>query len=410
VTYHLLRCLILETLTIKNLKMNSLENIFNDLTGSFSGFLPNTIAAIAILIIGWLVAKFFKRIISKVLRKTGIDQKLKSDKMPLSKFIAKLVYFLIMIFVFMLALTKLGMTGVLDPVKNLLNSFLTYIPNIVGAGLVGYIGYMLATIISELVGLSGDAIQNLVPKLKLPENMDLVGILKKIVFIFVFIPLLITALNILNMEAISEPATEMLSQFFNAIPRILVAVIIMILFVVGGKFVSSLITELLDSLKLNSLLEKMNLGDISSKTNVSKIIGNIAFFFIVLFGLMTAIEKLEFTKLTEIINSIAGISGKILFGLVILIIGNWIAGVAHNSISKTSSNKFVGSIVRVCVLAIFLAMGLKTMGIGDEIINMAFGITLGTVAITIALSFGLGGRAAAGKQMEKILGKFNDKK
>jgi hypothetical protein len=199
----------------------------------------------------------------------------------------------------------------------------------------------------------------------------------------------------------------MLSQFFNAIPRIIVAVIILILFVVGGKFIASLITDLLESFKLNSLLDKMKLKGLSSKANISKAIGNIAFFFIVLFGLMTAIEKLEFSKLTEILNTIVGVSGNILFGLVILIVGNWLGGIAHDSVAKNGNNKFVASIIRVCVLAIFLAMGLKTMGIGDEIINMAFGITLGTVAITIALSFGLGGRAAAGKQMERILGKFN---
>jgi len=63
----------------------------------------------------------------------------------------------------------------------------------------------------------------------------------------------------------------------------------------------------------------------------------------------------------------------------------------------------------MAILSIFLAIGLRTMGIADEIINLAFGITLGTVALTIILSFGLGGREAAGKQMDKILNKFNKK-
>ena len=315
-----------------------------------------------------------------------------------------------MIFVFMLALEKLGMSNVLEPVKNLLDSFLTFIPNIVGAGLVAYIGYMLATVVAELVGLSGDTIQSFAPKLKLPENLDIVAILKKIVFIFIFIPLLIVALNILNMDAISIPATNMLEQFFAAIPKILVAVVILIFFAVGGRFISQLIQELLQSLKLNEFLASMKLTGISSNTNIPKVIGNIAYFFIVLFGLMTAIEKLEFAKLTEILNTIVGVSGNILFGLVILIIGNWISSIAHDSLAKNKNNAFIASIIRVCVLAIFLAMGLKTMGIGDDIINMAFGITLGTVAITIALSFGLGGREAAGKQMERILNKFNNNK
>ena len=390
--------------------MEFLEKTLNSLASSTGDFLPSTIGALLILIIGWFVASFLKRIITKLVKKTNIDNKLGSKKITISKLIGKLVYLFVMIFVFMLALEKLGMRSVLDPVKNLLNGFTDFIPNIVGAGLVGYIGYMLATIVAELVGLSGDTIRSFVPKLKLPENIDIVNILKKIVFIFIFIPLLITALNILNMDAISVPATNMLEQFFAAIPKILVAVLILILFVVGGKFVAGLLTDLLESLKLDGIVNKMNLGEVSSKTNLPKMIGNIAYFFIILFGLITAIEKLEFTKLTEVLDTIVGLSGSILFGLVILLIGNWIASIAHKAMSKDNKNLFVASIVRMSILAIFLAMGLKTMGIGDDIINMAFGITLGTIAVTIALSFGLGGRTAAGKQMEKILEKFNKSK
>lgn len=390
--------------------MNFLENMLDNLSNSFDGFLPTTIAAILILIIGSIIAGFIKRIITKVVKKTKVDDKLGSGKPIISTLVGKLVYLFIMIFVFMLALEKLGMTGVLEPVKNLLNGFTDFIPNIVGAGLVGYIGYMLANIVSELVGLSGDTISNLAPKLRLPENLDLVGILKKIVFIFIFIPLLITALNILNMDAISVPATDMLQQFFTAIPKILVAVIIIVLFVVGGKFVAGLLTDLLESLNLNSIVNKMDLGDATSKTNLPKVIGNIAYFFIVLFGITTALEKLEFTKLTEVLDTIVGMSGNILFGLIILLIGNTIASMAHKAMTKSSNNAFVASIARMCILALFLAMGLKSMGIGDEIVNLAFGITLATVAVTIALSFGLGGREAAGKQMERLLDKFNDKK
>ncbi len=387
--------------------MNYLQNIFDNLSNSVGDFLPSTVGAILILVLGWFIAGFIKRIVTKLIRKTGVDDKLGTGKVTISKFAGKLIYFLVMIFVFMLALEKLGMTSVLEPVKNLLNGFTGFIPNIVGAGLVGYIGYMLATIVSELVGLAGDTIRSFAPKLKLPENLDIVGILKKIVFIFIFIPLLITALNILNMEAISVPATQMLEQFFLAIPKILVAVIIIIVFVIGGRFVSNLLSDLLESFNLDSLVSKMNLGGISSNANLPKLIGNVAYFFILIFGVTTAVEKLEFIRLTEVLDTVVGLAGNILFGLVILVIGNWIASMAHKAMSKDKDNAFVATIGRMSILAIFLAMGLKTMGLGDEIINMAFGITLGTVAVSIALSFGLGGREAAGKQMERILNKFN---
>ena len=387
--------------------MNYLSNLFQKLSGSFESYLPNLLVVILLLVIGFLIAKMLKRITTKLIERTGIDERMNSSKIKLSRFAGKLIYFLAMIFVFMLALEKLGMTSVLEPVKGLLDGFLGFIPNIIGAGLVAYIGYMLATIVSELVGLSGETIQRFAPKLNMPENINLVTILKKVVFIFIFIPLLIAALNILNLDAVSQPATSMLQSFFEAIPKILVATIIMILFIVGGRFLSNLINDLLDSLNLNEFLKNANLNSIVGKTNIEKLIANLVYAFIILFGMITAIDKLEFTRLSEIINTIINLGGNILFGLVILAIGNWIAKTVSENFMKGDNNKFVASIVRVAIIAIFLAIGLRTMGIADDIINLAFGITLGAVALTIVLSFGLGGREAAGKQMEKILNKFN---
>ena len=384
--------------------MENILTFFDSLFGSFGG----PISAIIILIIGWFIAGIIRSIVKKLTHKAGIDRALRSDKVVFSALLGKLAYFLIMIFVFMLALEKLGLSGVLDPLKNMLNEFLGFLPNIFGAGLVAYIGYMLANIVSELVGMSGDTIQRFAPKLNISQNIDIVSILKKIVFIFIFIPMLISALNILNMDAISAPATAMLTDFFNAIPKIIMALVIIVFFVIGGKFLSGFVRELLESFKINEVLQSAQLGVISNRTNVSKITGNLVYFFIVIFGVMTAVEKLEFTQLTNILNVIIAYSSKVLLGLVILAIGNWVAHIASSNFSKGTGNKFVASVIKVAIIAVFLAMGLKTMGLADDIVNLAFGITLGTVAVTIALSFGLGGREAAGKQMKRIISKFNN--
>jgi hypothetical protein len=66
----------------------------------------------------------------------------------------------------------------------------------------------------------------------------------------------------------------------------------------------------------------------------------------------------------------------------------------------------LASIVRIAILGLVLAMGLRAMGIADDIVNLAFGLTLGALAVTVALSFGIGGRQAAGKQMEYWFSKW----
>jgi len=55
----------------------------------------------------------------------------------------------------------------------------------------------------------------------------------------------------------------------------------------------------------------------------------------------------------------------------------------------------INNIARIANLGLVLAMGLKSMGLADNIVNMVFGFSIGGVAIAAALAFGLGGRDAA---------------
>ena len=137
--------------------MDQILNTFsklNDTVGS-------PISALLIIIIGWFVAGLIKKLIYNISKKTGIAKSLSTDKVDFAKIISQIFYLFIMIFVFLLALNTLGMDNVLEPVKNMLNNFFAFLPNVFGAGLVAYIGYMLATIVSELVALSGNTIQKL---------------------------------------------------------------------------------------------------------------------------------------------------------------------------------------------------------------------------------------------------------
>ncbi len=61
--------------------------------------------------------------------------------------------------------------------------------------------------------------------------------------------------------------------------------------------------------------------------------------------------------------------------------------------------------VRVLIIGLVLALGLKAMGIADSIVNLAFGLTLGAVAVAFALAFGLGGRQPAERLLSDLLDK-----
>jgi predicted lipid-binding transport protein (Tim44 family) len=65
----------------------------------------------------------------------------------------------------------------------------------------------------------------------------------------------------------------------------------------------------------------------------------------------------------------------------------------------------LGNLVRILIMGLVIAMGLRAMGIADSIVNLAFGLTLGGVAVAFALAFGLGGRQPAERLLTKLIDK-----
>ena len=110
----------------------------------------------------------------------------------------------------------------------------------------------------------------------------------------------------------------------------------------------------------------------------------------------------------DVVTTFIKFGGDVLLGAVILAIGFWLATLVHTAIARSSGEhaQNLARIARLAILGLVIAMGLRAMGIADDIVNLAFGLTFGAVAVAVALSFGLGGREAAGRQMEYWLSKL----
>ncbi|MEL6588489.1 MAG: mechanosensitive ion channel [Bacteroidota bacterium] len=384
--------------------------LFENLSDLIVSYVPGVLGALIVFILGWLIANGLKRLTFRLMGRTKLDNRLLEkvgSNVGAEKLIAKLVYYIIMIMVLLVVLEMLGVSQVLDPLKNMVNEFMGFLPNLFAAGVIGFAGYFIAKIASELVNITGDFFTKLSAKAGLNSGIDLGSLFKKLVFLIVFIPILIVALDTLKMHSIAEPAKEMLSSFINAIPNIIAAAAIIGIFYIGGRYLTNLLSELLRSLGTDQMADQLKLRSIIGENrSLSRILGQLAFFFILYFGLITGVERLGFTQLTAVLNDLLFLSGKIFFGLVIMIVGNVVSGIAQRSLQQSGDNQFLASIARFAILGLFLAISLRTMGIANEIVNLAFGLTLGSIAVAAALAFGLGGREAGGRQMEYILKRF----
>jgi hypothetical protein len=386
--------------------MDKFKNLFDSLSNSFGEGIPKLLAAIAVIILGFIVAGIIKRIVTKLLGRTKIDEKLAAkfnSSFRIDTFVAKLVYYIVVLYALIFALGMMGITEVTDSLQSMLKGFVGFVPNIVGAGIIGFAGYVIATILSEATSFLSERLENFGRKMGISAgSVNLTKILKQVVFIIVFIPILIVALDTLEMKVISEPASEMLGGLLNSVPKIIAAAILLAVFFIIGRYVVGIVTELLRNVGLDKFAGNLGLNSVLGEASLSSIIGNIALFFIMFTGIIAACDKLELEQVEGILTNIFGITGRVFFGLIILMAGLFISNLAEKALSGSKSNGYLVPIVRFAILGIFLAFGLHTMGIAESIVNLAFGLTLGSVAVAFALSFGLGGREAAGEEMKSF--------
>ena len=354
------------------------------------------LVALVILFVGLFLAKIIRKILQKTLGKVGFLHRSNSDGsvLDLATPIVTLVYYLIVLFVLIAVLAQMGLTDVLEPLKEMAAEFVGYIPNIIGAGIVGYVGWLLAKIVSELVGLALNKVDQQMILRTGSNDFKISGLVSAFVFGAILLPIAVAALSILDIEAISGPATAMIEKLMAAIPNIIAAAIILLVTWFVARFVVFMLNGLLEGMNINAMPQKMGMQGLFTPTfTPTKLIGGAIMFFAMLAAATAAVEQLNIEILSQIMGRVLEFGGGILVGAVILVVGNFLGSMAHQHLALTAPG--LANIARLAILGLVLAMGLKAMGLADNIVNMAFGFTLGSVAVAAALAFGLGGRDAA---------------
>ena len=380
---------------------NLIENMTEFLGPAASGVLGNALIGLAILIIGLFVVKIISGIVGRLLGAVGF---LADNQLDIP--IASLVKALLTIFVLMAVLRHFDLVDVLAPLEDMMTQFLGVIPNIIGAGIIGYVGWILAKLVSELVGMALGKVDQQIAARTGNDDVKISKFVGALVFGAILLPIVVAALGVLNIPAISVPASSMINDLMAAVPNIIGAAIILLVTYFVTKFVVLILGGLLESMQVNSLPEKMGAqGMFSESFTPVKFIGGAIMFFSMLTGATAAVNALGIEVISTIFAKALEFGGGIFVGGVILLIGNFLSSIAHQRLSAGGSQG-MANIARFAILGLVLAMGLKAMGLADNIVNLAFGLTMGGVAVAAAIAFGLVGRDAAKAVADKWAGRI----
>ena len=432
------------------LKLDAVSEPISGLLQTVFEYVPRLAGAALILFITWVIAKVAKAAVINGLGRFNLDERLseqtgvdaEGNTFQVNETLGNVVYWFIFLLALPLVLSALQLPGLLGPVEELLNQFLSAIPQVLTAAIVFGIGWLVANIVRGIVtnllmATGADSFGARFGLASRPtDGVSVSSLAGVLVYTLILIPAAIAALNELNIEAISGPAVDMLERVLFIIPQVLAAGVVLTIFYFIGQFVSDLVVSLLSGIGFDNVTSILGLPELSVDTTTapvydepviatddpyavpgstpmpavepprktpSEIVGVIVLVGIVLFGAITATEILGFPVLTQIVRSIMAVSVRVLSGIVVFGIGLYAANLAYRLINGMgmSSSGTLAQAARIAIIAFVGAMALQQMGVATSIVNLAFGLLLGAIAVAIAIAFGLGGRDVAADNLRE---------
>ncbi|MGI8552620.1 MAG: mechanosensitive ion channel [Dehalococcoidia bacterium] len=413
----------------QTLQLTLITQPLTDLLNLVFAYLPRLIGAAILVLIAWIVARILRTVVTRLLQAANIDQRLSGAPAeaqplvagstarlqappppPLSQTLGEVVYWLVFLLFLPAILSALQLPGILVPVQSLLNRVLAFIPNIVAAGLILLVGWFVAGLVQRIVTglLAGIGVDRLSERVGLAEGLGsrrLSGVLGLVVYVFIIIPVAIAALNALNLDAVSAPASNMLNTLLAAIPRIFAAILTLVIAYVVARVVSRLVTDLLEGFGFDRILPRLGFSRPAApgERTLSQVAGQLLLVAIMLFAAIEASQVLGFILLATLIVDFTRLAGHILLGVIIFAIGLYLANQAARLVRESNVEQagLLALGTRIAILVLSGAMALRQMGIANDIINLAFGLLLGAIAVAAAVAFGIGGREVARRQLER---------
>lgn len=404
--------------------MQQLGNTLSAILGSLLSLLPSLILGLVLILVAWIIARVVRGAINKGLLALNLDEKMVDWNVTENQetagqtiqSVANVFYYLVWVLFLPGILNSFGLSSVAGPVQNMIDTALSYIPNIFGAIIIFAIGLFVAQFVKNLV-------YNLVVSLNLDglinrfvgnnegqadrssEKRTIANVSSMIVYVLVLFPIVTAALDVLGIEAISNPINALLNSILSAIPNILIAIILISVGFVLAKFISELVTDLLESANINRLLDYVDASD--KKINLANIIGQVVGAVIIFFFVVEAMNSLNLEILNTVGAALISYLPNIIFAIIILGAGLLGGQFLGKLVAQSSQSKWLGEIIKYLVLILAIFMTLDQLNIATNIVNIAFLFIVAGLAVAFAIAFGIGGRDFATKQLDRLDKKMN---
>lgn len=218
-----------------------------------------------------------------------------------------------------------------------------------------------------------------------------------------------------ELSGITSGVTSALSSIGQALPTLIGALVLLIIGWIVARIIRAVILRVLKAINFDGLVAKTGANQYIAKTGIkgglSTIFAKIVYWMIMLTVLNIFFSKLGITAVTELFDKVVSYLPNIIVGIILLLIGLWLADLVKNLVTTPLAANGVkaadtlGNVAKGFVLFLVGSMVLTQIGIGTDIVNSvvsSFFNALGYgAALAFAIAFGWGGREWAGEIINK---------
>ncbi len=392
-------------------------NLFTSIGGVFRSIFGNPVVqAILLLLVAWVAASIAQAIVTGLVsrflakRSASLSEDSVVDRSSFSdtaKIIGKIVFAVVFLLFLPGALEKLGLSSVTAPLTQMAAKFVGFLPNIIAAVILIAFGIFLAKLVSQIISkaLKKTRIDSLQTRanIEVREGSRISDIIAKIAYALIAILFVVAGVQVLNIRAISDPATNMVDRIFQFIPLLFAAAIIAMVGIFLGKMIGGIVSTILSGTGIDKVAAE-NFQQKSEKAMpASGIIGIIVTAVIDIIFVVAAVRVLGIEVLSTVGGAIIAYMPKVLAAAIVLLlawaVSTWLCKLIKKTYPKALT---LATVVRVAVMALAVFMAFSQLGISKTITDTLFMWLCIGGAAAFAIAFGVGGRDWAKRKLDKL--------
>ncbi len=283
----------------------------------------------------------------------GVDE----SKFNIEGIAGKIVYYVIMLFVLVAVFQSLRLTIVTGPLNLLLEEVFSYVPNLLAAGGLALLAWILATLgrflVTKALGMTtlDDTLTSQVG-VREADQPPMSETLGTVIYWFILLLFLPTVLGALQLQGLLGPVQDMLTTLLTYLPNALGSAIIFLIGWFVARIIRQIVTNFLAAVGADRIGERVGVTEADGGQSLSVIVGTVVYVLVLIPVITSGLQALQIeaisapatNMLNTLMNAIPAIFGAMIILGISYFIARLVSGLVTSLLTSVGFNKVLGLI------------------------------------------------------------------